>query len=69
MMTALGNKKFLMLVVIFFILAMGFNFVALLNYYISMFFLYGGDKAAAGTLLGIQWNGMGDHRTGRSISA
>jgi len=53
MVTTLSNRTFLLLVVIFFILAMGFNFVALLNYYISMFFLYGGDKVSAGTLLGI----------------
>jgi len=53
MVTTLSNRKFLLLVMIFFILAMGFNFVALLNYYISMFYLYGGDKVSAGTLLGI----------------
>jgi len=47
------NRTFLILVGIFFILGMGFNFVGLLNYYISIFYLYGGDKAAAGPLLGI----------------
>lgn len=47
------NRLFLLLVVIFFILAMGFNFVSLLNYYISIFYLYGGDKDAASVLLGI----------------
>jgi len=50
---AFQNRLFLVLVVIFFTLAMGFNFVALLNYYISIFYLYGGDKEAAGILLGI----------------
>lgn len=50
-----GNGTFLKLVAIVFTLAMGFNFVGLLSYYISIFYLYGGDKAAAGTLLG--WTG------------
>jgi glycoside/pentoside/hexuronide:cation symporter, GPH family len=49
------NRTFLQLVAIIFTLAMGFNFVGLLSYYISIFYLYGGDKAAAGTLLG--WTG------------
>ncbi len=53
MRVAAGNRTFLRLVSIIFTLAMGFNFVALLNYYISIFYLYGGDKAAAGPLLGI----------------
>ena len=48
-----SNKIFLGLVAIIFTLAMGFNFVALLGYYIPIFYLYGGDKAAAATLLGI----------------
>lgn len=47
------NRTFLILVGIFFTLGMGFNFVGLLNYYITIFYLYAGDKAAAGTLLGI----------------
>jgi GPH family glycoside/pentoside/hexuronide:cation symporter len=47
------NRTFLILVAIFFILGMGFNFVGLLNYYISIFYLFGGDKVAAGPLLGI----------------
>ncbi|KYG66497.1 hypothetical protein AZI86_05470 [Bdellovibrio bacteriovorus] len=47
------NKNFIYLVVTVFTLAMGFNFVSLLNYYISIFYIYGGDKAAAGPLLGI----------------
>ena len=48
-----NNKTFLCLVAIIFTLAMGFNFVSLLNYYISIFYLFGGDKVAAGPLLGI----------------
>ncbi len=51
--TALSNTTFLTLVGIIFTLAMGFNFVALFNYYITIFYLYGGDEAAAGRLLGI----------------
>jgi GPH family glycoside/pentoside/hexuronide:cation symporter len=47
------NRLFIVLVVIFFVLAMGFNFVALLNYYISIFYLFAGDKEAASVLLGI----------------
>lgn len=47
------NRIFLLLVGIFFILGMGFNFVGLLNYYISIYYLYGGDKVAAGPLMGI----------------
>lgn len=48
-----GNKTFISLVVIIFTLAMGFNFVSLLSYYISIFYLFDGDIAAASTLLGI----------------
>ncbi len=47
------NTTFLLLVAIIFTLAMGFNFVALFGYYIQIFYLYGGDASAAGTLLGI----------------
>lgn len=47
------NKNFIFLVVTVFTLALGFNFVGLLNYYISIFYIYGGDKSAAGALLGI----------------
>jgi GPH family glycoside/pentoside/hexuronide:cation symporter len=47
------NRNFLLLVAVVFTLAMGFNFVGLLNYYISIFYLFGGDKIAAGPLLGI----------------
>jgi GPH family glycoside/pentoside/hexuronide:cation symporter len=53
MKVALRNKTFLCLVLIIFTLAMGFNFVALFNYYISIYYLYGGDQYAAGALLGI----------------
>ena len=53
MSTALSNITFVRLVVIIFTLAMGFNFVALFNYYITIFYLYGGDEVSAGTLLGI----------------
>lgn len=47
------NRNFITLVVTVFTLAMGFNFVSLLNYYISIFYVYGGNKSAAGALLGI----------------
>lgn len=53
MRAACTNRAFLILVGVVFTLAMGFNFVGLLNYYITIFYLYGGDKAAAGPLLGI----------------
>ncbi len=53
MRAACTNRAFLILVGVVFTLAMGFNFVSLLNYYISIFYLYGGDKEAAGSLLGI----------------
>jgi GPH family glycoside/pentoside/hexuronide:cation symporter len=49
----LANRTFLRLVIIIFTLAMGFNFVALFNYYITIFYLYGGDAGAAKFLLGI----------------
>ncbi len=55
MQTTMSNKTFLSLVVIIFTLAMGFNFVALFNYYITIFYLYGGNEVAAGRLLG--WGG------------
>lgn len=48
-----SNRNFLFLMVCVFILALGFNFVGLLNYYISIFYIFGGDKTAAGPLLGI----------------
>ena len=53
MRTTMTNKTFLSLVVIIFTLAMGFNFVSLFNYYITIFYLYGGDVVVAGPLLGI----------------
>ena len=53
MRTTLSNKTFLILVLTIFTLAMGFNFVGLFNYYITIFYLYGGDVVSAGTLLGI----------------
>jgi GPH family glycoside/pentoside/hexuronide:cation symporter len=48
-----SNKTFLSLVAVIFTLAMGFNFVALLGYYIPIFYIFEGDKSAASTLLGI----------------
>jgi glycoside/pentoside/hexuronide:cation symporter, GPH family len=48
-----GNRNFLLLTGVVFTLAMGFNFVGLLGYYIPIFYIFGGDKEAAGTLLGI----------------
>lgn len=48
-----GNKTFISLVIIIFTLAMGFNFVSLLGYYISIFYLFDGNVADASTLLGI----------------
>lgn len=53
MRTTMSNGVFLQLVVIVFTLAMGFNFVALFGYYITIFYLYGGNEVSAGTLLGI----------------
>lgn len=53
MRNTLSNKIFLSLVVIIFTLAMGFNFVSLFSYYITIFYLYDGDVQAAGRLLGI----------------
>ena len=48
-----SNKTFIALTVIIFTLAMGFNFVGIFGYYISIYYLYGGDKMAAAPLLGI----------------
>ena len=53
MKLALRNKTFLCLVLVIFTLAIGFNFVSIFNYYISIYYLYGGDQYAAGALLGI----------------
>ena len=53
MRTTVSNSTFLQLVAIIFTLAMGFNFVQIFNYYITIFYVYGGDALTAGTLLGI----------------
>jgi GPH family glycoside/pentoside/hexuronide:cation symporter len=53
MRATMSNKVFLSLVAIIFTLAMGFNFVSLFGYYITIFYLYGGDATAAGRLLGV----------------
>ncbi|MCK5473615.1 MAG: MFS transporter, partial [Planctomycetes bacterium] len=53
MRTTFKNKTFLALVLIIFLVATGFNFVGLLSYYITIFYLYAGNKVAAGPLLGI----------------
>jgi GPH family glycoside/pentoside/hexuronide:cation symporter len=53
MRTTAGNRTFLSLVAIIFTLAMGFNFVQIFNYYITIFYLYGGNSSAAGPLLSI----------------
>lgn len=47
------NKNFIMLTLTVFTLAMGFNFVQLLGSYIPIFYVFGGNKAAGATLLGI----------------
>jgi len=48
------NKNFIMLTLTIFTLAMGFNFVQLLGSYIPIFYVFGGDKVAGATLLGIK---------------
>ncbi|MDD7986300.1 MFS transporter [Lentisphaera marina] len=50
------NKTFVKLIFIVFSLAMGFNFVGLLGYYIPIYYIFSADKEAAGALLG--FNGM-----------
>ncbi len=47
------NRNFVLLTLTVFTLAMGFNFVQLLGSYIPIFYVFGGDKAAGATLLGI----------------
>ena len=47
-----NNRSFVVLVCVVFTLAIGFNFVNLLGYYISIYYLYDGDKLAASTFLG-----------------
>jgi GPH family glycoside/pentoside/hexuronide:cation symporter len=53
MRATISNTTFLKLVAIIFTLAMGFNFVQIFNYYITIFYVYRGDALVAGTLLGI----------------
>jgi glycoside/pentoside/hexuronide:cation symporter, GPH family len=48
-----NNRNFAMLTLTIFTLAMGFNFVSLLGSYIPIFYIFGGDKVAGATLLGI----------------
>jgi GPH family glycoside/pentoside/hexuronide:cation symporter len=48
-----SNRTFLSLVSIIFTLAMGFNFVQIFNYYITIFYVFGGDAIEASGLLGI----------------
>jgi GPH family glycoside/pentoside/hexuronide:cation symporter len=55
MRTAVSNRPFIYLVMCIFTLAMGFNFVSIFNYYITIFYLYGGDNSLATQLLG--WGG------------
>lgn len=47
------NKNFVMLTLTIFTLAMGFNFVQLLGSYIPIFYVFGGDKVAGATMLGV----------------
>lgn len=51
--TTIKNRSFLILVSIVFATVMGFNLVNGIANYISIFYLYGGDKIAAGKLLGV----------------
>ncbi|MDB4987460.1 MAG: transporter [Myxococcaceae bacterium] len=53
MRRTLQNRNFIVLTLTIFTLAMGFNFVQLLGSYIPIFYVFGGDKAASATLLGI----------------
>jgi glycoside/pentoside/hexuronide:cation symporter, GPH family len=47
------NRNFVFLTLTIFTLAMGFNFVQLLGSYIPIFYVFGGDKVAGATMLGI----------------
>lgn len=47
------NRNFVFLTLTIFTLAMGFNFVQLLGSYIPIFYVFGGDKDAGATMLGI----------------
>ena len=49
----MSNRTFMTLTLIIFTLAMGFNFVGLLGYYIPIFYIFEGNKEAAGPLLGL----------------
>src|SRR5699024_6445377 len=53
MSETVSNRTFLKLVAIIFTLAMGFNFVSLFSYYITIFYVFRGDAIADGTILGI----------------
>lgn len=53
MRLVVSNRNFVMLTLTVFTLAMGFNFVQLLGSYIPIFYVFGGDKVAGATLLGI----------------
>jgi glycoside/pentoside/hexuronide:cation symporter, GPH family len=48
-----SNRNFVMLTLTVFTLAMGFNFVQLLGSYIPIFYVFGGNKVAGATMLGI----------------
>jgi GPH family glycoside/pentoside/hexuronide:cation symporter len=56
MKLVVSNRNFVMLTLTVFTLAMGFNFVILLGSYIPIFYVFGGDKVAGATMLGL--NGM-----------
>ncbi len=53
MRLVISNRNFVMLTLTVFTLAMGFNFVQLLGSYIPIFYVFGGDKVAGATMLGI----------------
>ena len=53
MKLVVSNRNFVFLTLTVFTLAMGFNFVALLGSYIPIFYIFGGDKVAGATMLGI----------------
>jgi glycoside/pentoside/hexuronide:cation symporter, GPH family len=53
MRLVVSNRNFVMLTLTVFTLAMGFNFVQLLGSYIPIFYVFGGDKVAGATMLGI----------------
>ena len=53
MRLVVSNRNFVVLTLTVFTLAMGFNFVALLGSYIPIFYIFGGDKVAGATMLGI----------------